>query len=218
MRRKIDGPIIDLYCGAGGASVGIAKVFPNHPILGIDIRPQPHYPFMFLQADVMSKRLQSFLYSIKPYFVWASPPCQGYSHRSHSGIVYPRLIPQTRRLLRNLGCYYAIENLTSAPLKGTLLCGTYFALGVLRHRLIETNYPMPNPIHLPHMQNGISSTISVAGNNKGTLREKRLAMFDSKDLWRFGANYYGGWMDDFELRESIPAEYAKYTASYIPKI
>jgi DNA (cytosine-5)-methyltransferase 1 len=44
--------LLDLYCGAGGAAMGYFRAGFTE-ILGVDIRPQPNYPFEFFKGDAI---------------------------------------------------------------------------------------------------------------------------------------------------------------------
>lgn len=119
--------VLDLFCGAGGAAMGLHRMWPDAEIIGVDIKPQPRYPFTFILTDAMT-------FSLNGYdFIWASPPCQGYSWTSHiyhcQQRPYPKLIEDMRRQLSNAGVSYVIENVPGAPLiSPLLLCGTMFGL------------------------------------------------------------------------------------------
>lgn len=130
--------LLDLFCGGGGAGMGYHLA--GFEVVGVDVAPQPHYPFDFHQADALE-----FVAAHGHEFdvIHASPPCQAYtiarnirtSRKDHAQLVEP-----TREALVASGKPYVIENVPGAPLRDAImLCGTMFRLGVFRHRLFECN-------------------------------------------------------------------------------
>lgn len=137
--------LLDLFCGAGGAAMGYHRA--GFEVVGVDIKPQPNYPFEFHQADApeAARRWERF------DAIHASPPCQSftaYRRKGHGvGDGYPDLITDTRAHLRMIGIPYVIENVPGAPLEDPVqLCGSSFGLDVRRHRLFETNWPLDVPL------------------------------------------------------------------------
>ncbi len=143
--------LLDLFCGAGGAAMGYHRA--GFEVVGVDIAPQPHYPFEFIPGDALA-----FLRAVidndsvwegdEPMWgfdaIHASPPCQAftaYRRKGHGvGDGYPDLIAATRTLLRQTGLPYVIENVKGAPLEdAAMLCGSMFdpPLDVQRHRHFE---------------------------------------------------------------------------------
>lgn len=162
--------MLDLFCCAGGMAMGYHRA--GFEVVGVDINPQPNYPFAFIQADALTV-LEVLLGRGRRMFndawiplirearvVHASPPCQARSDlQKQSKIDYEEFVPRTRELLKATGLPYVIENVEGVAathdaqlIDPVMLCGTMFpGLRVLRHRLFETNWPLTQPDHpTPH--------------------------------------------------------------------
>lgn len=201
---------LDLFCKAGGASAGLAMA--GFDVTGVDIAPQPNYPYKFIQADALTFPLEGF------DFIWASPPCQAYSDlakRNGNGHEWPQLVDPIRERLIASGIPYVIENVQGAPLRDPVtLCGTMFkGLRVLRHRLFEATFritPLPHPKHpkvhtFDKRKAHFGKTcewkdfVQVTGGGNSTLNAAASAM----GIW---------WMTKDEINEAIPPAYAFHIA------
>lgn len=129
---------LDLFCKAGGMAAGLSQA--GFDVIGLDIEPQPHYPFEFVQGDALALAVD-FLRRFD--LIVASPPCQfatAYMRRPNHVKRASNLIPETRALLQLAGVPYVIENVGGAqaelwnPIR---LCGSSFGLDVRRHRYFE---------------------------------------------------------------------------------
>lgn len=203
---------LDLCCSAGGASVGLARA--GFDVIGVDILPQPHYPFPFIQADALEISFAGF------DFIWASPPCQAYTGMKHApgtkGDLNPRLIEPIREKLEAAGVLYTIENVEGAPLREPVtLCGSMFGLGaeghqLRRHRLFEANFEIPQP-HCAHA----SPVIGVYGGH-ARRRSAAAGGRGTRDVWTDGHKAAASaalgidWMNLAELSEAIPPAYAEH--------
>lgn len=201
--------VLDLFCGGGGASMGLFRA-GFKKVVGVDIQDMNDiYPFEFIHSDVFDLSLDFTEFDL----IWASPPCQAYSWASrwiqNQFKYYPDLITATRKLLAATPSI--IENVIQAPIRqDVLLCGTMFNLQVIRHRKFELNgFICPQPFH-PHHDGLIFMAAhegrnqryySVAGKFKGSLKEWQGAM---------GID----WIQNKKiLAESVPPQYAQYIAS-----
>lgn len=203
--------VLDLYCGAGGAGRGYADA--GFEVVGVDIAPQPHYPFEFHQGDAIEFLLR---HGRDFDLIHASPPCQAYMPirklvESRWGARdYPDLIAPTRQALHQVGRPYVIENVPGAPLfSPILLCGEMFGLRVFRHRLFETSFFLLAPPHPRHPRGSTTNSyrgmsafacgathINVAGNNF-RIADARAAM---------GID----WMTISEISQAIPPAYTEF--------
>jgi DNA (cytosine-5)-methyltransferase 1 len=203
--------LLDLFCCAGGAAKGYHEA--GFEIVGVDIAPQPRYPFAFIQADVLGLD-QRFLRSFDA--IHASPVCYGYSDlakRNGNADSYPKQIPDVRALLKATDKLYVIENVEGAPLESpTVLCGTMFpGLRVLRHRLFETNWTLVAP---PHGKHPLCYTLDKRKAHYGKLDEMTAFVMvngGGNCTKAAAADAMGiDWMTKEELNEAIPPAYTRY--------
>ena len=190
--------LLDLFCGAGGAAMGYSRA--GFEVVGVDIKPQPHYPFEFHQADALTYPLEGF----DAYH--ASPPCQGYSIMRNlpwnKEREYPLLIDPTREILKGTGKPYVIENVAGAHLDAGYLCGMMFGLGFYNHRLFETSFFWMQPGHPKHTI--VFKKGNLFGNNGG-----RRTIVSNK----FGID----WMNREEKSNAIPPAYTEYIGAALVK-
>ena len=159
--------LLDLFCAAGGAAMGYHRAGFDE-IIGVDIAPQPRYPFTFVRADALEYLAE---HSHDYDAIHASPPCQGYSIMHNlpwlRGREYPLLILPTIEMLEALGKPYVVENVMGAwhgsktlqkrgleahGLKAGWLCGAMFGLPFYRHRLFASDFFWLAPGHPKHIE------------------------------------------------------------------
>jgi DNA (cytosine-5)-methyltransferase 1 len=199
--------VLDLFCKAGGSAMGLHMAFPDAEIVGVDIEPQKHYPFTFVQYDALKFPPTGF------DFIWASPPCQAHSRLQINGIKYESLIDAVRWHLskRAWKTPRVIENVVGAPLVNPItLCGSMFGLGVWRHRIFESTFEIEQPICRHEL---IPEPLDVTGtggpcNHRktkgGGLHRK------PKSMAQASAAMGIDWMTRRELTQAIPPAYSEY--------
>jgi len=192
--------LLDLFCGAGGCAVGYHRA--GFDVIGVDIRPQPRYPFRFVQGDALRPPFDLRQFDA----IHASPPCQAYTVARHmNGNNHVDLIAPIRRLLRSSRLPYVIENVPGAPLVSpTQLCGRALGLMVKRHRLFESNVHLTAPC-CPQGHRG--EWYTVFGDGGG--RQKNGRRRDAKGPLARCAMMID-WMNRRELSQAIPPAYTEY--------
>lgn len=165
--------VLDLFCGAGGCSVGYARA--GFECVGVDAIPQPNYPYQFIQADALEV-LKDPVFLAQFDLIHASPPCQAYCIATPKKLkaTLPDLIVPTQNLLKASGKPYIIENVHGAQKAGlrdtVVLAGTMFpSLKVIRKRLFELSpclAPFVEQPHIPKPKGSVKTGeyICVAGN------------------------------------------------------
>lgn len=194
--------LLDLFCGAGGAGMGYHRA--GFDVVGVDIAPQPHYPFEFHQADALE---YCAAHGREYDAIHASPPCQGYSRMRHlpwlKGREYPLLIPVTRLALQATGKLWVIENVSDSPLIGGELCGAALGLPIIRHRRFESSVLLLFPACPGHpVLYAGPANMSKRGASHGVM-----GLQQGQDA----AVALGiDWMTNREMRQTIPPAYTEY--------
>jgi DNA (cytosine-5)-methyltransferase 1 len=220
--------LLDLYCGAGGASVGYHRAGFN--VIGVDLHAMPRYPFEFVQCDALE-----YLKTMIERGRWrrdarwqidaihASPPCQRYSIactcRPGLAEQYPDLIEPTRELCELTGLPYVIENVPRAPLVNPVtLCGTQFGLAsewkgqkvvLRRHREFEAHgFEIPDAGEHDHSYRAVPVYGHGAPTNAPFFAGEGLANIERRvmDI---------NWMTRDELDEAIPPAYTEYVGKHL---
>jgi DNA (cytosine-5)-methyltransferase 1 len=203
--------LLDLFCGAGGAATGYHRA--GWDVFGVDCKPQPHYPFEFIQTEA-----RDFLVGYGHHFdaIHASPPCQSFTayRRRGAGVgdSYLDLIAETRELLQASGKPWVIENVPGAPLRDSVtLCGSSFGLDVRRHRLFESNMPLTGSKCDHSAQTPRFSPATNRVNLRSTVEV---------GVWRIPLSVQRAamgidWMTLRELSEAVPPAYTEWIGAQI---
>lgn len=209
MKRPL---LLDLYCGAGGASMGYYQA--GFDVIGVDINPQPHYPFKFRRGNALDA--WRLMRGRNIAAVHASPPCQIHSQSTQSqrrnGYVYEELIYRTRDMLADFGIPYVIENVPGAPVRPDyVLCGCNFGLNLRRKRWFETNWNTEQ-VTIPCDHSG-GPVVAVCGH--GSPARVREALGYTPNTRHYRAAMGIGWMNRDELSLAIPPAYTKFIGTHL---
>jgi DNA (cytosine-5)-methyltransferase 1 len=207
--------LLDLFCGAGGCSVGYQRA--GFDAVGVDREAHPDYPYKLIEGDALAVLADIDLLADFDA-VHASPPCQGYTTMSNrwrgaGGVAdsHDNLIAEVRHYLTQWGGAYVIENVPGAKRdmrNPVTLRGGMFGLGVDRPRLFETNFPVTIPAHTR-----VDNPVGVYGKLDGRRlftrvdgSEQRAARTLEQGQAAMGID----WMQWHDLTEAIPPAYTEH--------
>jgi DNA (cytosine-5)-methyltransferase 1 len=187
--------LLDLFCGAGGAAMGYHRA--GFEVVGVDIEPQPNYPFDFYQEDALEYPLVGF------DALHASPPCQRYSvlakAQRNKGKEYPDLLAHVRERLEQTRLPWVIENVPGAPMRADLiLCGSMFNMKVRRHRWFELSFPLPTST--PPCDHSTRPVVVSGNNHSGGFTATEI-MEAMEMPWA---------KTRYEVRQAIPLAYTEW--------
>ncbi|NDD52326.1 DNA cytosine methyltransferase [bacterium] len=218
--------LLDLFCGAGLASDGYASA--GFYVVGVDIRPQPHYPYQLWIADAL-EILKDVAFLKRFDAIHASPPCQAHTRAKHLRNAQggkskaDDLLTPTLKLLRKnakkLGIPWVVENVPGAPgmEEATIECGSSYSLKVRRHRLfLSDDVPLirlpcrhkeqGKPVGVYHVMGdtcrGVckkTGKLVIGGSTAKTLEEG----LDAMGMWHRKVTWN-------ELKEGLPPAYTKH--------
>lgn len=171
-------------------------------VTGVDIEPQPHYPFRFIQADALAFPLEGY------DFIWASPPCQDHMMTPHRKHGTGWMLAATRGRLEAQPSPWVIENVPGAALRADFqICGCQVGLEIRRVRHFETSwqgFAMAPAHHHPH------PVVSVVGRGTPSWVRKKLGFNPSIKDYRAAMGIE--WMNRDELSQAIPPAYSEFIA------
>jgi len=200
--------LLDLFCGAGGAGMGYHRA--GFEVVGVDINPQPNYPFEFHQGDAID-----FCKEHGHEFdaIHASPPCQRYSCMSKNNEAHTDLYAPTRELLIATGKPWVIENVIGAPYHGgVVLCGSMFGMVVRRHRNFETSFLILDVPECQHAKQGRPITVTGQGGNAPCKHSWK----GVKSEW---PQYMGmPWATPKECTQAIPPAYTQWIGERLMEV
>ena len=194
-------------------------------VTGVDIKPQPNYPYNFVQADILEYLANNWQ---KYDAIHLSPPCQKHSastavHKS-KGYEYPDIIPQLREILSNIPLPWVMENVSNAGLRPDIvLYGTMFSLRVKRKRIFELgNWFCLQPSNQRTNKGVVTGDfVSVFGHtslkkSKGKLIEPNFREGTILNTWKIAMGVDTTIkIKDVELSQGIPPAYTKYIGAQL---
>jgi DNA (cytosine-5)-methyltransferase 1 len=213
--------LLDLFCGAGGAAAGYVRA--GFDVVGVDIRPQPHYLLSgaseFHQADALTYPLEGF------DAIHASPPCQPNVKGLRAVNValgrefhHEDRVAEVRDRVRRSGASYVLENAEGALRDAVRLCGTSFGLPLRRHRDIESNVALLVPPCAHGWFRVQRYWTSDQSRGKGRRASTVQVYGNGGETHEWGPAMGIDWMTPAEMREAIPPAYTEWIGAQLLRV
>lgn len=205
--------LLDLYCGAGGAGMGYHRA--GFEVVGVDINPQPHYPFEFHRADALE-----YIVSNGREFdaIHASPPCHDHSSISRSKDGTGDLLPITIEALMRFNVPWVCENVVGPDVKMAgywfVLCGSSFGMKVRRHRRFGSSEFMMPP-QCCHADQGRPYTITGHG---GGCESKHSLKPNAREFWKYLDMPWMEGKPPYGVAQAIPPAYTEWIGKQLLEV
>jgi DNA (cytosine-5)-methyltransferase 1 len=201
--------LLDLFCCQGGAAMGYHRA--GFEVTGVDVVPQPRYPFAFVQADALEYLAEHWA-EFDAYH--ASPVCKRYSTATpgRTRESHPDQIAATRAALQGAGRPWVIENVPGAPLRADLVvCGCTVGLHEIeRERWFETSWHA-RELRQPCYHR--TSPITVAGHGEPSGPRMTQGVIARTADWRRAMGI--DWMTRDGLAQAIPPAYTEHVGAHL---
>lgn len=199
--------LLDLFCCAGGGAMGYNRA--GFEVVGVDIEPQPNYPFEFHQADAMTFPLDGF------DMIHASPPCQDHSTLGHEKRGTGWMLGATIERLKAHGHPWVVENVVGGSVRMDgwwfTLCGSMFptTLQIRRHRRFGSSHLLL----APSCRHSNERPFTVTGHGSGVEWESKHSRQPSIEQ---GKELMGmPWATWEEVTQAIPPAYTEWIGSHM---
>lgn len=208
---------LDLFCGGGGAALGMINC--GLEVVGVDINSRNGlvYPGHFVHADATNPPFDLHEFD----FVWASPPCQAFCPATKESLRpnHPNLIHKIQELIKDHP-KAVIENVPQAPIRpDIILIGRMVGLNrIIRKRHFETTWgyrlqpPVINGWDKKVLKNGLNATITTSMSSPSHFYRRKAHGLPGRIPIREARRIMGITipMTTRQVGEAVPPAYAEF--------